>query len=239
MPQPITLVTGASRGIGAAIAADLADKGHFVIGLSRSKPMAFKGEFVAVDLGEAAATREALAHVVKRHNVTRLVNNAGIALVSDLTKTSEADYDTMMNLNVRAPMLAIQAVLPGMRAARFGRIVNIGSRAGMGKEGRGVYGATKAAILSLTRTTAIENAQFGITSNCIAPGPIATEMLMTNYPEGSAKLAAFSKQIPAGRLGTPVEIAHACGYFLDERASFTTGQVLYVCGGMSIGQVPI
>ncbi len=239
MPQPITLITGVSRGIGAAIAADLTDNGHFVIGLSRSKPEAFKGEFVAVDLADASAAREALAHVVKHHNVTRLVNNAGIALVSELTETSQADYDMMMNLNVRAPVLAIQAVIPRMRAAKFGRIVNIGSRAAMGKEGRGVYGATKAAILSLTRTTALENAQYGITSNCIAPGPIATEMLMTNYPEGSAKLAEFSKQIPAARLGTPVEIAHACGYFLDERASFTTGQVLYVCGGMSIGQVPI
>ena len=147
MSQPITLVTGASRGIGAAIAADLTDKGHFVIGLSRSKPEAFKGEFVAVDLSDAAATREALAHVLKRHNVTRLVNNAGVALVSELTQTTDADYDMMMNLNVRAPMMAIQAVLPGMRAAKFGRIVNLGSRAALGKETRAVYGATKAAIL--------------------------------------------------------------------------------------------
>ncbi len=239
MPQAITLITGVSRGIGAAIAADLAANGHFVIGLSRSRPEAFKGEFVPVDLADASAAREALRHIVKQHNVTRLVNNAGIALVSELAETSQTDYDAMMNINVRAPLLAIQAVLPGMRAAKFGRIVNIGSRAGMGKEGRSIYGATKAAILSLTRTTALENAQYGITSNCIAPGPIATEMLMANYPEGSAKLGAFSKQIPVARLGTPDEIAHACSYFLDERASFTTGQVLYVCGGLSIGHVQI
>ena len=239
MSQPITLVTGASRGIGAAIAADLTDKGHFVIGLSRSKPEAFKGEFVAVDLSDAAATREALAHVLKRHNVTRLVNNAGVALVSELTQTTDADYDMMMNLNVRAPMMAIQAVLPGMRAAKFGRIVNLGSRAALGKETRAVYGATKAAILSLTRTTAMENAKYGITVNCIAPGPIETEMLIANYPEGSPQLAAFRKQLPVGRLGSPAEIAHAASYFLDERSGFTTGQVLYVCGGMSIGQAPI
>lgn len=239
MPPPITLVTGASRGIGAAIAADLTAKGHLVIGLSRTKPAAFKGEFVAADLADAAATRQALADITRRHAVTRLVNNAGVALVSDVSATSGEDYDLLMNVNVRAPFLAIQAVLPAMRAARFGRIVNIGSRAGMGKEGRGVYGATKAAILSLTRTTALENAEFGITSNCVAPGPIATEMLMANYPVGSAKLAAFQKQLPVRRLGTPDEIAHACAYFLDDRASFTTGQVLYVCGGLSIGQVPI
>ncbi len=239
MPPPITLVTGASRGIGAAIAADLTAKGHLVIGLSRTKPAAFKGEFLAADLADAAATRQALADITRRHAVTRLVNNAGVALVSGVSTTSGDDYDLLMNVNVRAPFLAIQAVLPAMRAARFGRIVNIGSRAGMGKEGRGVYGATKAAVLSLTRTTALENAQFGITSNCVAPGPIATEMLMANYPVGSAKLAAFQKQLPVGRLGTPDEIAHACAYFLDDRASFTTGQVLYVCGGLSIGQVPI
>ena len=239
MSQPVTLVTGASRGIGAAIAADLTDKGHLVIGLSRSKPAAFKGEFVAVDLADAKATREALEYVVKRHNVTRLINNAGVALVSELTQTSEADYDKMMNLNVRAPMLAIQAVLPGMRKAKFGRIVNIGSRAALGKETRAVYGATKAAVLSLTRTAAIENAKFGITVNCIAPGPIETEMLIANYPEGSPQLAAFRKQIPVGRMGTPAEIAHAAAYFLDDHAGYTTGQVLYVCGGMSLGQVPI
>ena len=239
MSQPVTLVTGASRGIGAAIAADLTDKGHLVIGLSRSKPAAFKGEFVAVDLADASATREALAHVLKRHNVTRLINNAGVALVSELTQTTEADYEKMMNLNVRAPMLAIQAVLPGMRKGKFGRIVNIGSRAALGKETRAVYGATKAAVLSLTRTAAIENAKFGITVNCIAPGPIETEMLIANYPEGSPQLAAFRKQIPVGRMGTPAEIAHAAAYFLDDHAGYTTGQVLYVCGGMSLGQVPI
>jgi 3-oxoacyl-[acyl-carrier protein] reductase len=239
MPQPVTLVTGASRGIGAAIAADLADKGHHVIGLSRSKPAAFKGEFIAVDLGDAAATRAVLADITRRHKVTRLVNNAGVALVSELSKTTDTDYDTMMDLNVRAPVLAIQAVLPGMRAAKFGRIVNIGSRAALGKETRAVYGATKAAILGLTRTIALENASFGITANCIAPGPIATEMLEANYPPGSPQREAFLKQIPTRRIGTATEIAHACAYFLDDRAWYTTGQVLYVCGGMSIGQVPI
>lgn len=239
MPQPVTLVTGASKGIGAAIAADLADKGHLVVGMSRSKPAAFKGEFVAVDLADAEATAAALADVTRRFRVTRLVNNAGVALVSELTRTSRADYDAMVNVNLRAPVLAIQAVLPGMRDAKFGRIVNIGSRAALGKETRAVYGATKAAILGLTRSVAIENAKFGITANCIAPGPVATEMLVTNYPEGSPQREAFLKQIPVGRIGTPQELAHAAAYFLDDRAWYTTGQVLYVCGGMSIAQAPI
>lgn len=237
--KPATLVTGVSRGIGAAIAADLIAKGHHVIGVARSKPDDFAGEFIAADLADAKAATEILTDIARRHQVLRLVNNAGIAKVSDLSVTSSADYDVMMDLNVRAPVLAIQAVLPGMRAAGFGRIVNIGSRAGLGKDGRGIYGATKAAILSITRTTAMENARYGITSNCIAPGPIETEMFQANYPIGSPQLTAFLKQVPLARMGQPAEIAHACGYFLDDRASFTTGQVLYVCGGMSIGQVPI
>jgi 3-oxoacyl-[acyl-carrier protein] reductase len=239
MTQPVTLVTGVSRGIGAAIASNLAGQGHHVVGMSRSMPTAFKGEFIAVDLADAAATREALTSVTSRHAVTRLVNNAGVALVSDFAETSAADYDAMLGLNLRAPMLAIQAVLPGMRAAKFGRIVNIGSRAALGKETRAVYGATKAALLSLTRTVALENARHGITVNCIAPGPVETEMLIANYPPGSPQQEAFRKQIPTGRMGGPGEIAHACSYFLDDKAWYTTGQVLYVCGGMSIGQVPV
>ncbi len=239
MTKPVTLVTGISRGIGAAIATDLIAKGHLVIGMSRTKPMDFAGEFVAVDLADTKAAAQALTEVVGRHKVLRLVNNAGVAKVSDLSTTSSEDYDTMMNLNVRAPVLAIQAVLPGMRAAKFGRIVNIGSRAGMGKEGRGIYGATKAAILSLTRTTALENARYGITSNCIAPGPIETEMFQANYPKGSPQLTAFLSLMPMMRVGQPAEVAHACAYFLDDRAAYTTGQVMYVCGGMSIGQISI
>jgi 3-oxoacyl-[acyl-carrier protein] reductase len=229
--RPVALVTGVSRGIGAAIASEL--------GMARTRPADFAGEFVAVDLTDTKAAAQAFIDVVGRHKVLRLVNNAGIVKVSEMGAIPGADYDIMMDLNVRAPMLAIQAVLPGMRDARFGRIVNIGSRAALGKEGRGIYGATKAALLSLTRTTALENAQYGITSNCIAPGPIETEMFEANYPKGSPQLAAFIRQVPLARMGRPAEIAHACGYFLDDRASFTTGQVLYVCGGMSIGQVPI
>lgn len=236
---PATLVTGVSRGIGAAIATELSARGHQVIGVARTRPAAFDGEFVAVDLADAATAGEILADIARRHTVLRLVNNAGVVRISDLAATSDADYDLMMDLNVRAPLLAIQAVLPGMREAGFGRIVNIGSRAAMGKEGRGIYGASKAALLSITRTTALENARFGITSNCVAPGPIATELFAANYPEGSPQLDAFLSQVPMRRLGQGAEIAHACAYFLDDRASFTTGQVLYVCGGMSIAQVPL
>jgi NAD(P)-dependent dehydrogenase (short-subunit alcohol dehydrogenase family) len=142
----------------------------------------------------------------------------------------------MMNLNVRAPVLAIRHCAACAR--RDQTDVNIDHEPVWQGDAGGVR-RDKAAVLSLTRTIALENARFGITANCIAPGPIATEMLMANYPDGSPQQAAFLKQIPTGRIGTPAEIAHACAYFLDERAWYTTGQVLYVCGGMSVGQVTI
>jgi 3-oxoacyl-[acyl-carrier protein] reductase len=239
MTQPITLVTGVSRGIGEAVAADLTQRGHHVIGLARTKPDGFKGTFVGVDLSDGDALKATLREITKAHHVLRLVNNAGVAQVAPSDEATLAQFDTMMAVNVRAVLQTMQAVIPAMRQAGFGRIVNIGSRAAMGKDGRLIYGASKAAVLSMTRTIALEYAKTGITANCIAPGPIETAMIRLNYPEGSAPRAALVGQVPMRRMGTPDEIAHAVSYFLDDAAGFTTGQVLYVCGGLSVGSVPI
>jgi 3-oxoacyl-[acyl-carrier protein] reductase len=239
MTQPITLVTGVSRGIGEAIAADLSRRGHHVVGLARSKPAAFDGTFFAVDMSNATALAATLAEITGRHRITGLVNNAGVAQVAALERATPAEFDMMMAVNVRAVMQTMQAVIPPMKAAGFGRIVNIGSRAAMGKDGRLIYGASKAAVLSMSRTAALECAGHGITVNCIAPGPIETAMIRLNYPEGSAPRAALVGQVPMRRMGSPDEIAHAAAYFLDPAAGFTTGQVLYVCGGMSVGTVPV
>jgi 3-oxoacyl-[acyl-carrier protein] reductase len=239
MTSPVTLVTGVSRGIGEAIAADLTRRGHHVIGLARTKPAGFQGTFVEVDLSDGSALATALRDITTTHQVLRLVNNAGVAQVAASDEATLAQFDTMMAVNVRAVMQTIQAVIPAMRQAGFGRIVNIGSRAAMGKDGRMIYGASKAAVLSMTRTVALEYAKTGITANCIAPGPIETAMIKLNYPEGSAPRAALVGQVPMRRMGTPDEIAHAVSYFLDDAAGFTTGQVLYVCGGLSVGTVPV
>jgi 3-oxoacyl-[acyl-carrier protein] reductase len=239
MTRPITLVTGVSRGIGAAIAADLTRRDHHVIGLARSKPEGFQGTFVGVDLSDGPALAATLQDITNAHQVLRLVNNAGVAQVAPSDEATLEQFDTMMAVNVRAIMQTMQAVIPAMRKEGFGRIVNIGSRAAMGKDGRLIYGASKAAVLSMTRTVALEYAKTGITANCIAPGPIETAMIKLNYPEGSAPRAALVGQVPMRRMGTPDEIAHAVSYFLDAAAGFTTGQVLYVCGGLSVGTVPI
>ncbi len=235
----VTVVTGVSRGIGTAIAQDLARRGHRVVGLARTRPEVFDGEFFPVDLADPAATAATLAEITRKHRVLRLVNNAGISRLATVEAATLDDFEAIMAVNVRSVMQCMQAVLPGMREAGFGRIVNIGSRAGMGKESRLVYGASKAAIVSMTRTVALEYAAYGVTANCIGPGPIETDMIRKSYPPGSEKRTAVTSQLPVGRFGQPEEIAHACAYFLSDEAGFTTGQVLYVCGGLSVGQALI
>jgi NAD(P)-dependent dehydrogenase (short-subunit alcohol dehydrogenase family) len=235
MPSSVTLITGASRGIGLAIAEDQARRGNQVIGLARKRPDKFPGEFVAVDFSDAKTTAAALAEVTRRHKVLRLVNNAGIASLTALDGSAAAKLDQMVAVNIRALLQCIEAVVPPMRAARFGRIVNIGSRASLGKAARVVYGATKAAVTGMTRTAALELVKDGITVNCVAPGPIETDMIRQSYPPGSEARARFLAEVPMGRFGTTEEIASAVGYFLSDEAGFTTGQVLFVCGGLSVG----
>jgi len=233
-----TIVTGVSRGIGLAIARYLLSEGHEVVGMARSRPDIDGISFYEADLSDPTVTASVLAEVVSRHHVLRLVNNAGFAEITALETATPTQLDAMVAVNLRAPMQAIQAVAPGMRKAGFGRIVNIGSRTALGKPGRLIYGATKAALAGMTRTAALELAADGITVNCIAPGPVETELFAAGNPPGSQARQRFTAGIPVGRVGTPEEIAHACAYFLDARAGFTTGQVLYVCGGMTIGAAP-
>jgi NAD(P)-dependent dehydrogenase (short-subunit alcohol dehydrogenase family) len=238
MERHATLITGASRGIGFAVAGRLSRDGAEVVGMARRRPGGFPGAFYEVDFADAAATAVALGEATRQHSILRLVNNAGISHVSKLGENAVGGLDEMVAINVRALLQCIEAVLPAMRAAGFGRIVNIGSRASLGKEGRIVYGATKGAVTAMTRTAALEVAGQGITVNCVAPGPVETDMIRQNYPQGTAERARFERDIPMHRFGRPEEIAAAAAYFLSEEAGFTTGQVLYVCGGLSVGSAP-
>ncbi len=237
MDQRVTLVTGVSKGIGKAVAEDMTARGHHVVGMSRSRPADwFNGTFAAVDFADAAATAETLAQVVKEHRITGLVNNAGLSNAKRAEDVTLEDIDKVMGVNFRALVQCIQAVLPGMRQGKYGRIVNIGSRAALGREGRIVYGGSKAAVASMTRSLALEVASEGITVNCVAPGPVETELFQQNHPLGSAARQKIAGAIPMQRIGTTKEVAAACGYFLSEDAGYTTGQVLYVCGALSVGQ---
>jgi 3-oxoacyl-[acyl-carrier protein] reductase len=233
----VVLVTGASRGIGRAIATRLVADGYQVVTLDRDPPSALlEGEvFLPVDLGDAAATRAALVDVVERHRPTRLVNNVGTVRPATLEDATLEDLEAVVSLNLRCSMQCAQAVLPAMKAAGFGRIVSISSRAALGKELRTVYAATKAGLHGMTRTWALELAAHGITVNAVGPGPIGTELFHRVNPADSPRTRAIIEGVPVKRLGTPDDIANATAFFLDARSGFVTGQVLYVCGGMTVG----
>lgn len=237
MADKTALVTAASRGIGRGVATRLTADGYRIINLDRVRPAVLLPNevFICVDLADPSAVAAALADAVGRHVPTRLVNNAGTVRPGPLEDVTFEDLQTVVSLNLRCAIQCAQAVLPAMKAARFGRIVNISSRAALGKELRTVYAATKAGLHGMTRTWALELAAHGITVNAVGPGPIGTELFHQANPADSPKTRAIIDGIPVKRLGTPEDIAHAAAFLLDERAGFVTGQVLYVCGGMTVG----
>lgn len=235
-----TLVTGGSNGIGAAIVSARAAAGEIVVNLDRDQPGAgVPGETVRADHSDRDALSDALGDLSARFDITRLVNNAGVALLDPLEEFDPADMDRTVAINVTAPALIAQACLPAMKARGFGRIVNIASRAALGKGLRTAYAGSKGALISATRVWAMELAGHGITVNAIGPGPVETELFRHANPPDSPVTQQIRDGIPVRRLGQPEDIAHAVDYFLDARAGFVTGQTLYVCGGMTIGVVPV
>jgi NAD(P)-dependent dehydrogenase (short-subunit alcohol dehydrogenase family) len=231
------LVTGASQGIGRAIAQRLSSDGIHIVNLDRGPPgVDTLGEWVEVDLADAAALQTALDDVVSRVQVDALVNNAAIAQSAMLEEVTEEDFDLACAVNLRAPMICARALVPGMKSRGFGRIVNISSRAHLGKTHRTAYSATKGGILSMAKVWALESAAHGVTCNTIAPGPIRTELFERVNPPGMPRTQEIIGTVPVGRLGEPEDIANAVAFFLDERSSFVTGQVLYVCGGITLAR---
>jgi NAD(P)-dependent dehydrogenase (short-subunit alcohol dehydrogenase family) len=235
------MITGASRGIGRATAERLARGGNRVVGLARNAPEGeFPGEFFAVDLADRPATAATLEQIVAAHEITGLVNNVGINHVQNLGEVDLAEFDAVLDINLRVAVQCAQAVLPVMRAKKYGRIVNVSSRAALGREGRTGYSAAKAGIIGVTRTWALELAEYGITANVVAPGPTATEMFKRNNIDNAEPgfVESFTGRIPMKRFAEPDEIAAAIEFFLSPDASYVTGQTLHVCGGMTVGFAP-
>ncbi|WP_198971571.1 SDR family NAD(P)-dependent oxidoreductase [Xylophilus sp. ASV27] len=240
--QPeVTLVSGASAGIGRAIAEALLAQGRTVVNLDYARPDWGHERLLSfqADLTREDQTRERAAEIAAQYRVVALVNNAGATRPGTIDTATSAQLDDVVGLHLRAVMLLTQAFLPALRACGQGRIVNMSSRAALGKVERIVYSATKAGMIGMTRTMAMELGRDGITVNAIGPGPIATELFRRSNPEGAPQTQRILDSIAVGRMGTPEDVARAALFFLAPDNGFVTGQVLYVCGGTTLGQAPV
>jgi 3-oxoacyl-[acyl-carrier protein] reductase len=229
----VALVTGASRGIGHAIAAELAQQGAKVIGTATSEEGAKNVPGVGRVLNvKDAAQCDALVEAVQKEfgEILILVNNAGITRDNLALRMKDAEWDEVMETNLRAVFRLSRAVMRGMMKARWGRIINITSVVGAsGNPGQANYAAAKAAVVGMTKSLAREIGSRNITVNCVAPGFIDTDMTRA-LPDEQRK--ALLTQIPLGRLGKVEDIAAAVGYLASPGADYVTGTVLHVNGGM-------
>jgi len=241
MPERVCLVTGGSAGIGEALCRGLLAQGVRVINFDIQPPRLEheRLRFHRVDLTDSAATRKAAEAVAGEYAITELVNNAGSTRPGRVETATLADLDHVVGLHLAASLILTQAVLPAMKRARHGRIVNVSTRAVLGKPERSVYSATKAGLLGFTRTWAMELGEHGITVNAVAPGPIATDLFMRSNPPNSPQTRRILDSILVGRFGTPEDVARAVMFFLAPESGFVTGQVLYVCGGTTLGTAPL
>lgn len=241
MTTTTTVVTGASNGIGRAIAEALLEQGRHIVNLDYVLPSWSHPNLVSyqADLTDAAATEAAATKIAQAHNVVALVNNAGATRPGTIDTATTRHLDDVTGLHLRAPMLLTQAFLPTLRACGQGRIVNMSSRAALGKPERIVYSATKAGMVGMTRTLAMELGRDGITVNAVGPGPIATDLFMQSNPEGAPQTQRILSSIAVGRMGQPDDVARAVLFFLAPENGFITGQMLYVCGGTTLGVAPV
>ncbi|MFC5607390.1 3-oxoacyl-ACP reductase FabG [Variovorax soli] len=236
----VALVTGATRGIGAAIALELAQRGLKVVGTGTSQQgadaigaalAAHGGQGRVLDVNDAAATDALIDAIVKEHGGLHvLVNNAGITRDTLAMRLKDEDWDAVLDTNLKAVFRLSRAVIRPMMKQRYGRIISITSVVGAsGNPGQANYAAAKAGVAGMTRALARELGSRNITVNCVAPGFIATDMT-ASLPE--AQQQALLSQIPLGHLGKPADIAHAVAYLASPQAGYVTGQELHVNGGM-------
>jgi 3-oxoacyl-[acyl-carrier protein] reductase len=240
----IALITGASQGIGETIARQLAKQGAFAVCASLASTEADlqqvvagiqadggQADYVLLDMRDGASIRAAVATVLERHGALHiLVNNAGITKDKLMIQMKEEEFELVLDINLKGAWLATQAAAKPMMKQRWGRVINIASVVGqMGNAGQSNYVASKAGLIGLSKTVAREFASRNVTCNAVAPGYIATAMTEVLSDEVKAE---FTKQIPLGRMGTPIDIANAVVFLATEEAGYMTGQVLSVNGGM-------
>ena len=242
LKDKITLITGASRGIGAAIALELGKQGALVYGTSTTengasditktfKAKNIKGEGLTLNVNDNNSIKSVIDTIQNQTGVIEiLINNAGITKDTLLMRMQEKDWDDVIETNLKSVYKLSQVAIKGMMKKRYGRIINISSIVGhMGNAGQTNYAATKAGISGFTKSLAQEVGKRGITVNCVAPGFIDTDMTKALNEDQRESLLAH---IPLSRLGHPTDIAHTVGFLASDNASYITGETIHVNGGM-------
>ncbi len=235
------LITGGNQGIGADLAKRLLEKGYSVVSVALEVPdwKHPKLSCVQADLLDADAVVNVAAQITAEHNITHLVHNAGLIWPNLIEEATPQDITGLAQLHLGSALTLLQAALPSMKSSGFGRVMFNASRAALGAPTRTAYSASKAGIIGMARTWALELAAFGITVNVVAPGPIQTDNFWGIIEKGSEQEAALAQRIPVKRLGTVADVTNAFLFFCDPANSFVTGQTLYVCGGASVGTLAI
>jgi len=240
----VALITGAGSGIGEATARRFAAEGATVVvndvDVERARPVVaelqrggVRALAVAADVTRRHDVEVMVAHVVEEFGrLDILVNNAGINRDAMSHKMTEEQWDQVIGVNLKGTFLCAQAALVRMRERGWGRVINTSSIGSLGNIGQANYSASKAGVIGLTKTLALEYAKFGITVNCVAPGPVLTPMLQ-GVPEAIRE--KITAGVPLGRIGDPADIAGVHAFLASDDASYITGQVIFVDGGMSVG----
>jgi 3-oxoacyl-[acyl-carrier protein] reductase len=247
LKDKVAIITGGARGIGKATAIKMVQEGASVALLDmlsqevsqtamELQAMGGKAMGMNADITHKADVGKAVEQTLSQFGkVDILVNNAGLVKPALLESVQDGDWDEVIGVNLKGTFYCTRAVLPIMKKNRYGKIINMGSRASLGKEERTVYSATKAGLIGVTRTWALELAQFNINVNYIGPGPIATELFKDSNPENSPKTRAILNGIPLKRMGQPGDVANLVSFLASDEASFITGQAIFICGGLTVG----
>lgn len=241
MSEYTAIITGGSKGIGAELSSRLLVKDYTVITIDRIPPTRkhTKLHSIEADLLDPVAVTAAAEEIKASFDVTHLIHNAGLIWPNLVEDATPEDITGLAQLHLGSALTLLQASLPSMKKRQFGRVMFNASRAALGAPTRTAYGASKAGMIGMARTWALELAQHGITVNVVAPGPILTDNFWGIVEKDSPQQEALAKRIPVGRLGTVQDVSNAFMFFCSPDNGFVTGQTLYVCGGVSVGTLMI